>query len=88
MFCDCGAQEEFARVLAAGDIDRAIQLATSSPGGSLRNSETIRQLQAVPVVEGTQSAVLKYFAALMEKGKLNKVCTVPCCAVLCCAVRE
>ena len=71
-------QEEFARALAAGEIDRAITLATSSPGGSLRNSETIRQLQAIPPVEGQQPAVLRYFAALMEKGKLNKVGEAVC----------
>jgi hypothetical protein len=70
-------QEEFARALASGEIDRAITLATSSPGGSLRNSETIRQLQAIPPVEGQQPAVLRYFAALMEKGKLNKVTPSP-----------
>jgi clathrin heavy chain len=66
-------QEEFVRVLSSGDVDTAISLAASSPGGSLRTADTIRRLQEVPAVEGQQPALLRYFAALMEKGKLNKV---------------
>lgn len=64
--------EEFTNMLRLGDVDGAIRLATSSPGGALRNAETIRKLQEVPAVEGQQAPVLRYFAALMEKGKLNK----------------
>jgi len=64
--------EEFTSLVRLGDVDGAIRLATTSPGGALRNADTIRALQGMATPEGQQAPVLKYFAALMEKGKLNK----------------
>ena len=39
----------------------------------LRTAATIAKFTALPAPEGGQPPVLKYFAALMESGKLNKV---------------
>jgi clathrin heavy chain len=69
-------KSEFERMLSAGDVEGAAKLAASSPGGALRNAETIERFKALPTPEGGQAPVLKYFAQLMQKGKLNKVETV------------
>ena len=64
---------EFGRLLAAGDYDAAAKCAANSPAGVLRTAATIARFQSLPAAEGGQAPVLKYFAAIMEAGKLNKV---------------
>lgn len=65
---------EFNRLLSAGDIEGAAKCAAASPGGILRTAATIARFQAMPPpAEGGQPPVLRYFACLMESGKLNKV---------------
>mmetsp|Transcript_10294 Transcript_10294/g.24653 ORF Transcript_10294/g.24653 Transcript_10294/m.24653 type:complete len:1703 (-) Transcript_10294:71-5179(-) len=64
---------QFNELFAAGNYEGAAKIAAKSPGATLRNSETIRRYQSLPAVAGQQPPVLKYFAALMERGRLNKV---------------
>ena len=64
---------QFNEMLGRGDIEAAAKLAAASPGGILRTQATIARFQAMPTPEGGQPPALKYFAALMEAGKLNKV---------------
>lgn len=63
---------EFESKLAAGDVVGAAKLAASAPGGALRTPATIERFKALPAAEGGQPPVLRYFATLMEHGKLNK----------------
>jgi len=63
---------EFNRLLGAGDYEGAAKCAANSPAGILRTAATIARFQALPAPEGGQPPVLKYFATLMESGKLNK----------------
>jgi len=64
---------EFIRLLGSGDYEGAAKCAAASPGGILRTQATISRFQSLPVPEGGQAPVLKYFACIMESGKLNKV---------------
>uniref|UniRef100_A0A7S1G8A3 Clathrin heavy chain n=2 Tax=Bicosoecida sp. CB-2014 TaxID=1486930 RepID=A0A7S1G8A3_9STRA len=64
---------QFNELFAAGNYEGAAKIAAKSPGDTLRNSETITRFQSLPTPPGQQPPVLKYFAALMEQGKLNKV---------------
>ena len=64
---------QFNEMLGRGDVEGAAKLAASSPGGILRTAATIARFQAMPAPEGGQPPALRYFAALMEAGKLNKV---------------
>lgn len=72
-----GAEElytsELRRMLSLRDVDGAAKLAAESPAGMLRTSETIAAFQSIPPEPGQQPPVLKYFAALMERGRLNKI---------------
>jgi len=58
----------FQQLMQSGQLDEAIQLAASSPGGCLRNMDTINQLkqQAGP-------HAIKYFQLLLQQGRLNAV---------------
>jgi clathrin heavy chain len=64
---------EFNRHVSSGDVEAAAKCAAQSPNGILRTQATIQKFQAMPAPEGGQPPVLRYFAALMEAGKLNKV---------------
>ncbi|RYY38323.1 hypothetical protein EON62_00490, partial [archaeon] len=64
---------EFARLLAAGDIEAAAKCAANSPNGILRTQATITRFQSLPTPEGGQPPLLRYFASIMESGKLNKI---------------
>jgi clathrin heavy chain len=64
---------QFNNLLGAGDVEGAAKLAAASPNGILRTAATIQRFQAMPAPEGGQPPVLKYFATIMEAGKLNKV---------------
>ena len=65
--------QQFNAQLSSGDIDGAIKTAASSSAtGVLRSAQTIQRLQQLPVPEGGQPPVLKYFGVLMETTKLNK----------------
>jgi clathrin heavy chain len=63
---------EFNRLLGAGDIEGAAKCAANSPAGILRTEATISRFQSLPAPEGGQPPLLKYFATIMEAGKLNK----------------
>lgn len=63
---------EFNRLLTAGDVEGAAKCAAASPGGILRTAATIARFQSLPAPEGGQPPVLRYFATLMEAGKLNR----------------
>lgn len=64
---------QFNELFAAGNYEGAAKIAAKSPGDTLRNSSTIARFQSLPAPAGQQPPVLKYFAALMEQGRLNKV---------------
>jgi clathrin heavy chain len=70
---DDSYKEEFDRLLAAGDMDGAAELAANSPGTVLRNSATIAMFQKMAPPPGGQPPVMKYFSRLMAKGKLNRI---------------
>jgi clathrin heavy chain len=66
--------QQFSALLASGDVEGAAKLAAQSPNGILRTAATIAKFQAMPApAEGGQPPVLRYFATIMEAGKLNKV---------------
>lgn len=66
-------KEEFNRLVAAGNVDGAAEMAASSPGVVLRNSETIAMFQRMPAPAGGQPPVMKYFATVMKRGRLNRI---------------
>eukprot|EP00941_MAST-03F_sp_MAST-3F-sp1_P002042 g2042.t1 len=64
---------QFKTLLAKKDIKGAATLASSAPGGLLRNAETIAIFQKMPGTPGQPPPLLQYFSVLLEKGKLNKL---------------
>lgn len=72
-------QEQFARLLIAGDIKGAALIAASAPGTSIRNQETIAKLKQLPQQPGQPQPVLIYFQTILEKFQLNKIEAVELC---------
>lgn len=60
-------KQQFQRLVQAGRMDEAMELAAASPGGALRNMETINLLKGMDGGKG----LLQYFQLLLKKGKLN-----------------
>jgi len=61
----------FEAMMAQGNIAGAAKLAATSPGGVLRNPQTIAKFQALPAQPGAPQPIFQYFSILLEKGKLN-----------------
>ena len=66
-------RQAFDQKVQAGDIESAVRIAAESPNGLLRTRDTIARFQAITPVEGQQPPVMKYFALLMQRGRLNAV---------------
>eukprot|EP00737_Agarophyton_chilense_P003254 gb/GEZJ01003787.1/.p1 GENE.gb/GEZJ01003787.1/~~gb/GEZJ01003787.1/.p1 ORF type:complete len:1487 (-),score=292.94 gb/GEZJ01003787.1/:474-4934(-) len=65
--------EHFYELFEEGKYREAALVAADSPGGSLRTPDTIAKFKAVPADESGRSALIIYFQALLERGKLNQV---------------
>jgi clathrin heavy chain len=65
--------QQFRRLFEAGQHAAAAKVAAESPGGALRNADTIRLFQNLPPNPSGPSPLLQYFGALLERGKLNEV---------------
>jgi len=63
----------FLEFFNAGRYREAAIVAAESPASALRNAETIARFKRVPEEEGQPPALLVYFQALLERGKLNKL---------------
>ena len=65
-------KEEFDKLVAAGNVEGAAEMAATSPGTVLRNAETIAMFQRMPSTGG-QPPVMKYFSTVMKRGRLNRI---------------
>lgn len=65
--------EHFIELFQDGRYREAALVAADSPGGSLRNSDTIAKFKAAPADESGRSVLLIYFQTLLERGKLNEI---------------
>jgi len=63
----------FESLMAQGNVAGAAKLAAKSPGGVLRNPQTIAKFQAIPGQPGQPQPVFQYFSILLEVGKLNQL---------------
>lgn len=70
---------QFNRLFQQGNFKDAAKVAAESPGGALRNVQTIQKFQALPAQPNQPSPLLQYFGILLEKGKLNKVESLELC---------
>lgn len=74
--------EHFNELFQDGKYREAALVAADSPAGSLRTPDTIAKFKGVPQDESGRSALLIYFQALLEKGKLNQIEAVELAAQL------
>lgn len=65
--------EHFHELFQDGKYREAALVAADSPAGSLRTPETIAKFKSVPADDSGRSALLVYFQALLERGKLNQI---------------
>lgn len=65
--------EHFFELFGEGKYREAALVAADSPAGSLRTPDTIARFKAVPADESGRSALLVYFQAILERGKLNQL---------------
>jgi clathrin heavy chain len=70
--------QQFNQCLASGDIQGAARVAGQSPGGMLRNQETINKFKALPTTGGTPPPVV-YFSTLLEITTLNELESLELC---------
>ncbi|KAI9006215.1 clathrin D6 coat As full-length triskelion [Gaertneriomyces semiglobifer] len=69
-------RERFQFYMQSGNFGEAAKLAANSPKAILRLPATIETLKTAPMVPGQVSPIMQYFAALLEKGDLNKFETI------------
>jgi len=62
--------QQFQSLIRSQQTDAAIELASTSPGGALRNMDTINTFKQLDPQGGV---LLKYFQGLLAKGSLNAV---------------
>ena len=67
---------QFQQLFSQGNFQGAAKVAADSPGGVLRNMQTIQRFQALPASPGQTPPLLQYFGVLLEKGKLNEIETM------------
>ncbi|KAJ2160687.1 Clathrin heavy chain [Coemansia sp. RSA 552] len=64
--------QRFQQLMAQGQYNEAAKMAANSPRGMLRTENTISQLKHLQGAAGQLSPILQYFAAILEKGELNR----------------
>lgn len=65
-------EEQFESLINSGNHTQAAIVAAQSPRGSLRTPAVLARLKALPTAPGEMSVILRYFATLLDTGKLNR----------------
>jgi clathrin heavy chain len=77
--CEELFRSKFNAFFSAGQYAEAAKVAAGAPETALRNADTIRKLQSVPVQAGQQPPLLQYFGILLETSKLNQLEAIELC---------
>ncbi|KAJ2614259.1 Clathrin heavy chain [Coemansia sp. RSA 1365] len=64
--------QRFQQLMNQNQFNEAAKMAANSPRGMLRTENTINQLKHLQSAPGQLSPILQYFAAILEKGELNR----------------
>ena len=72
-------RSQFENAMQRGDYKSAAKVAFNSPADLLRNESTLRRLQSIPPMPGTQPPFLQYIMTLLELGQLNEVESIELC---------
>lgn len=70
---------KFNALFQSGNYLEAARVSASSPRSILRTPQIMQMFMQVPVQPGQTSALLQYFAILLEQGKLNKHESIEIC---------
>ena len=73
--------QQFDQLLQVGNFQEAARIAANSPGGSLRNIQTIQKLQRMQAPGGAPP-LLVYFSTLLDLTKLNEVESIELCKIV------